>query len=545
MLSSQRLARVLTLCVPAAFVPLAVDAQQPPPVSLVIVTCVSENDARLHCPADTSGGVALAHSTGTAICLPGRNWGYDNDGIWVTEGCGGDFVLGESTRTPKPAPTPTPTPAPEVAPAPEAPPGVTPPLVAERPTQPGFLPPPEPDQPSSYGVLDASSGGFLIGRSKVAELSLSAYALVRAIDQQPAGQSFTDHLGNVRSVDARRDVQFHRAMLHFKGWIGSPKFRYQITSWSVMSTNQTTLYGFLGYRFHKHFNLYAGINSIGGSRSLMGSSPFWLGHDRVMADEFFRPGFTGSIWMNGEVVPGLMYNLSLGNNLSQLGLNAKQLTRDIATGGSIWWMPTTHEFGPNGSYGDFDYHEQLATRFGISTGQSREDRFNQNQNSSPDNTQVRLADSVLLFETGSLASGVTVQKADFRVLSVDAGFKYRGIFVQAEYYKRRLDRFIADGPLPVASILDDGFYVQSAFYPIPRKLELYAATSWVLGDKDAGFETSHEYLGGMNFYPYDSRNYRLNLQVISVDRSPASSLFGYYVGGQKGTTFSAAASIYF
>jgi len=76
-------------------------------------------------------------------------------------------------------------------------------------------------------------------------------------------------------------------------------------------------------------------------------------------------------------------------------------------------------------------------------------------------------------------------------------------------------------------------------------LELYAATSWVFGEKNAGFANSHEYIGGSNYYPFDSRNYRLNLQLINVDRSPVSSLFGYYVGGQKGWTVASAFSVLF
>jgi len=34
------------------------------------------------------------------------------------------------------------------------------------------------------------------------------------------------------------------------------------------------------------------------------------------------------------------------------------------------------------------------------------------------------------------------------------------------------DNFTADGPLPVASIHDSGFYVQGAFYPVKKRLEL-------------------------------------------------------------------------
>jgi hypothetical protein len=263
-----------------------------------------------------------------------------------------------------------------------------------------------------------------------------------------------------------------------------------------------------------------------------------------MADEFFRPYFTNGAWATGEVVPGLWYNVMVGNNLSALGITAKQLTRDLATGGSVWWMPTTKEFGPQGAFGDWENHDQLATRFGASMTRSREDRFS-DVTSGPDNTTIRLADSLNLFELSWLAPGVTVQQANYRLLSFDAGVKWRGVFLQTEAYKRLLDNFDADGPLPVASISDKGFYVQAAFYPVRKKLELYAATSQIFGDKDAGFRNSNEYLGGVNYYLANSRNYRINFQYIKVNRSPVSSTFGYYVGGQKGETITLAMSVFF
>ncbi len=402
----------------------------------------------------------------------------------------------------------------------------------------------EPERPT-WGVLDSTGEGFVIGRTDHGSLGVSAYAVIRYINQLPPTQTFPDHLGNVRAIDPRNDIQFHRAMVHFKGWLFDPKIRYQVTVWSVLSTNQTTLYGFAGYQFHKKFNAYAGINTIGGSRTVMGSHPFWLANDRVMADEFFRPGFTGTTWVNGELAPGFWYHAAVGNSLSQLGFTAKQLTRDLATGTGVWWMPTTHEFGPNGSFDDWEHHDSLATRFGLSSYRSRENRFNQNSNPAADNYQVRLADAVLLFDTGSLAPGVTVNFATVRGLSVDAGMKYRGVFLQTEFYQRSLYDFDADGRLPVSSIRDRGFYVQGAFYPITKKLELYGATSWIYGDTRAGFDTSHEYIQGLNYFPADTRNVRFNTQVIEVDRSPVSSLFGFYVGGQKGTTVSSAFSFLF
>ena len=35
-------------------------------------------------------------------------------------------------------------------------------------------------------------------------------------------------------------------------------------------------------------------------RSLDGSHPYWLASDRVLADEFFRPGFTSGVWLTGQ-----------------------------------------------------------------------------------------------------------------------------------------------------------------------------------------------------------------------------------------------------
>ena len=73
----------------------------------------------------------------------------------------------------------------------------------------------------------------------------------------------------------------------------------------------------------------------------------------------------------------------------------------------------------------------------------------------------------------------------------------------------------------------------------------YAATSQIFRDKNAGFDNSSEYLAGANYYLTNSRNHRLNVQVIDVNDWPVSSTFGYYVGGQNGTTYSAAVSVFF
>ena len=143
---------------------------------------------------------------------------------------------------------------------------------------------------------------------------------------------------------------------------------------------------------------------------------------------------------------------------------------------------------------------------------------------------------------GSIQDGLS---GDYQLLAIDAGFKYRGIFVGAELYQRKLDNLVADGLVPHTSINDNGFYLQASYFPVPKKIELYAVTSQIYGDSDEGFGDASEFLVGMNWYPTDSRNNRLNAQVIDVDHSPVSSTFGYYTGGQSGKTYSVAFSIFF
>jgi hypothetical protein len=509
-MSTESNARLCVLAIALGLLePSLAYAQQPRPL-----VCESNAGERQVCAGDTSVGVVLLKTTSAAACLLGKTWGYDDKGVWVADGCSGEFLLGpaaqEAAATPAPADSNTPTE-----------------LTVEQ-----------------WGEFSPGTG-FLVGRNSFGELAISGYALVRYVNQTPGVQEYTDHLGNTRTSDGRNDFYPHRVMVFFKGWLGNPKLIYAITFWTVLDTDQNAIFGNIGYQFSPKFALYAGLNGNPGTRSLQGNHPLWLGQDRVMADEFFRPFFNAGVWVQGQPIQGLWYNVMTGDTNSILGVKSSQLDRKWTTGASTWWMPTTKEFGPKGAYGDWEMHEKLATRVGVSTTFSPEQNF-ADSTGNPNNTTLRLADGVSLFEPGALAPGTTVQTADYSILSVDAGAKYKGIFLQTEIYNRWLDNFNSGGAtLPVSSIHDKGFYIQGAFYPVPKKLELYGATSQIYGDKSAHFENSSEYLVGANFYPMNTRLIRLNVQLIDVNHSPVSSAFGYYVGGQTGKTFATGFSVFF
>lgn len=527
---------------------LAAASASAEPTNFNTVECHSSKGERQHCAANTLGGVVLVNAVDPAVCLLGNSWGYDALGVWVMNGCSGEFLVAKQPGAEATAASTDKKDTPAGAAAGAAAATVVSVPVREQTVDVDVaLSDDKDEQPmlpefQTWGVIDPGKG-FLVGRTEYGELDISAYALVRVIDQT-GDDTFTDHLGNVRPVDLRLDIYSHRVMVFLKGWMGDPRLLYQIGFWTVNTTDQDALFGNIGYQFNRRFSLYAGINGNPGSRSMQGSHPYWLGNDRVMADEFFRPYFAMGIWANGEILPGLWYSAMAGNTSSTLGVTASALDRKLTYGTSMWWMPTTHEFGPRGGYGDWEYHEDLATRFGFSYTLSPEERYTA-VGTAPGNTVLKLADSVNIFETGALADGVTVTNVKYQVASLDAGFKYRGFFFQTEFYSRWLNDFKADGGLPSEEINDWGFYVQTAFFPIPKKLELYAATSQIYGDKSAGFSNSSEYLVGANYYPFNTRNHRLNVQLIDVNRSPVNSTFGYYTGGQDGLTLAVAFSIFF
>ncbi len=60
------------------------------------VTCASEDGSKKYCQADTRHGARLVRQSSASPCTEGTSWGYDEQGIWVDQGCGGEFALGSS-----------------------------------------------------------------------------------------------------------------------------------------------------------------------------------------------------------------------------------------------------------------------------------------------------------------------------------------------------------------------------------------------------------------------------------------------------------------
>ena len=356
---------------------------------------------------------------------------------------------------------------------------------------------------------------------------------VRYLNTINSKDTFTDHLGVVREVHRRNDITVNRSMFTLTGYMFDKRLQYALTVWTSAGAASIVVAGNIGWRFNKALTITGGYTGVPGSRSLVNTFPFFQPTDRSMADNFFRPGFTQGVWANGEPVKGLNYLVFVGNGLNTLNITANKIDTNLLTAGSVWWEPLGAYSEPGKSrqmYDDYFASKKLRLRIGTSFTRSREDRFSEIDQSSPDNTSIYNSDGVLAFSTGAFAPGVTVEKATYRMWAIDGGLKYNGFSVNGQYYFRWLNDFEADGPLPLNSTFDHGFELSMGKFLIPKKLVMYARGSKVFGE----FRNPYEYAGGFKWYLLPTERLWLTGELMRVYKAPYSGAFTPYTAGMDG-----------
>jgi hypothetical protein len=447
----------------------------------VTISCSSKPGERNHCAADTSKGVVLARSFGDGPCLLGKSWGYDTEGVWVSEGCSADFIV----RDDRPLPTP-----------PEE----------KKLKAPDYVP----------------NAGFLIVDGEKGQIYIRLFSYARYLNQKGLDPSYTDAFGNTKTVAQREDFQLNKFFLPFSGWFLTPKLRYYLYVWSSNPSQgdpaQVVGAGNLSYVFNRYVTFGAGITSLPSVRSTEGQFPYWLGvDDRLTSDEFFRGSYTTGIWLKGEISTEVKYMAMIANNLSTLGVSAAQLDNQINTVSlMLQWLPSTGEFGLYGTFGDFDYHEKLATRVAGHYTHSREDKQSQPGSNAIENSQIRLTDGNVIFTQDLFGPGITVEKVTYDMASIDAGLKYKGFSLEAEYYWRWLSDFTGANTGGIEDIDDHGFQVQASAMAVRDVLQPYVGAAAIRGR----YGNSSEFRAGANIYPVKQRGFRLNGEWLHLNKAP-------------------------
>ena len=230
-------------------------------------------------------------STGTAPCLLGKTWGYDDTGIWVSDGCSGEFVAGKQVES-----------------------------LQTKTKTPEYVP----------------NAGFLLYDGDKGQIYFRLFSYARYLNQRNIDSSYTDSFGVTRTVQQRQDIQLAKFFAPFSGWFLTPKARYYLYVWSSNSSQgdpaQVVGAGNISYSFNRFATVGAGITSLPSTRSTEGQFPYWLSVDnRLIADEFFRGSYTSGVWLKGEGQAKIKYMAMFANNLSTLGVSASQIDNRMDT----------------------------------------------------------------------------------------------------------------------------------------------------------------------------------------------------------------------
>ncbi len=379
--------------------------------------------------------------------------------------------------------------------------------------------------------------GYKVANTSRGDMNIAIYTYVRYLNQLGTDATYTNYFGQTSTLQRRQEVQILKVQIKFLGWILSPNFRYFVYAWSSNATQgqpaQVVLAGNLNYTFNKYVTLSGGITSLPGVRSTEGNFPFWLNVDnRMLTDEFMRPSYTSGFWVKGDIAPGLRYQAMLGNNLSTLGVNSGQLNNHLDTlATALIWTPTTGEFGVG--FGDFENHQEVATRLGLHYTHSIEDKQSQPNTDGFENTQIRLSDGSIIFTPNLFGPGITVNQLRYQMSSMDAGVKYHGMALEGEYYWRKLDEFEGPGTSVIPNRYDRGFQLQASMMAIPQRLQVYLAGSRISGQYGDPWDTRL----GVNVFPWKNRVFRWNTQVMYIYHSPSGYNSLTYNVGSTGWIF--------
>jgi hypothetical protein len=391
--------------------------------------------------------------------------------------------------------------------------------------------------PQKWGGFEPGKGVILM-RSDVGEVDLGLVSYLRYLNQHGMRDTYTSAFGENFDVTPREDFQLAKVQITLRGWLFDPRFGYNAYVWTSQASQglgaQVVVAGNINWTFASWLRLYFGIHSLPSTRSTNRTFPYWLRNDnRPIADEFFRGSYTQGVWAEGKIARGLEYRAMVANNLSALGVQARQLDAKPNTmSAALTWMPTTGEFGPANGFGDFEQHPKVATLFSAHYTRSTETPQSQPATDSIENTQLRLSDGTLLFSATAFKTG-RILEADYQMVALDAAVKYRGYSLEFEYYQRWLNNFKISGTIPFQNLFDTGFQLQAAAMVIPKTLQFYVSGSKIYGE----YGDPYDIALGFNYFPLKSRDLRVNTMALYAYKSPVGyTAYPIPVGG-TGFTF--------
>ena len=362
-------------------------------------------------------------------------------------------------------------------------------------------------------------------------MALGGFLQLRWLEFARDATQWTNSAGTTLPVNNINTFNINRFLLSFTGHVVDERLLYFFALFGTSNVgirSGVVPIGMVGWKFSDAATLGGGVTIVPGSREWVDQTAWRLGIDGSMANTFFRPGYSPGVLAQGSILDeSLHYRAGVWNAIDGGSTGVLRRGTSMAWAGNTWWEPLGN-FGFG--YSDMEHHDDPVIRLGTS-GVYALSYSLPIQGSNPEDTIVRLSDGTPLTLRGALGTGTQVDRFRYRLATVDAGWKWRGVGLNFEYYFRGLDDFRGDGPFNSSSMFDHGGLGYLSWCFVPRTYEAYARSSAITGP----YGTGQEYGGGLNWYLKKSRQARLTLEALYMNRNPAQNFLYPYRAGYTGT----------
>lgn len=341
----------------------------------------------------------------------------------------------------------------------------------------------------------------------------------------------------------QNDFEFERTRLGFSGYALTPDLKYffQLDGDDNQNQRIDLLDYFLSYDIgHDQLRLAAGQLGIrvgrwkipfNRSRHTSGLNLQFA--DRSVAGVFFDIDRSVGVSLYGKTVETstpVNWEFALTNGVRTNGVHpnrAGDIDRNLGISGRVY----SDVLGTWGSdyESDIAWHEELAVRLGAGFAFSREDITDGPVEAS----RQRVVDSGATL-VSILPAGITAYNVALFALSAD--FRYQGWSLSTEYYIRNLSSF--SGP-SVPELTDQGFLIQSGYFVVPKKWEVFGRWSRIVGDSatlGTSDQSADEVAGGGAWW-IKGRNLKLLFDVSRVNGTPINDSAVGFLPGDDGLLY--------
>jgi hypothetical protein len=380
--------------------------------------------------------------------------------------------------------------------------------------------------PKGLKLYDAKqTGGFPFSAN------IDGFMQVRWFEFARGATGWQNAAGQFEPISNINSFNINRFMITPYGYVVDERIIWSLTLFGTTDNGKNDAIvplGVVGWKFNDNLSITGGTTFVASTREWIISNRWMQGVDRSMANTFFRPSYSPGVEANGTLADDrLTYRAGVWNSIQGATSGVLRKGTSMAWAGNVWWEPN----GPFGlGYSDMEYHDDPVWRIGTSGLTARTEAID-SAGENPEDTIVRLSDGTPIALPNVLGAGSTVNEFDLSLATIDAGWKYRGIALNFEYYFRLIDNLTGVGTFDRSSLYDQGGQAYVAWCVVPRTYEFYGRSSAVTGP----FGTGQEYGGGFNWYWFGSRQSRFTFEALHILRSPADNILYPYRAGYTGT----------